>query len=121
MHEDASGRLNDGERWDVFRGIARGRRLSSAGYRVLAVLLEELSQDEWRPVKQQAIGRELGLFQQQVSRVIARELVGGGLIEEGPREGPGKVYRLRPVDAGVPRRPDLGSIQRSIGPVSGDG
>jgi DNA-binding MarR family transcriptional regulator len=60
----------------------------------------ELSVNEFRPIKQTAISRALGIAQQQVSKILD-SLCDEGLLERGESEGTANTYKVNPAYPGV--------------------
>ena len=61
--------------------------------RLLEVIAPELSDREYRPLKQVYLAHVLGTVQQQISRSL-NILVARGIIERGENAGPSGTYRI---------------------------
>lgn len=75
--------------------VAKDKALSGETLRIWMKLLSELEDDNYMQLQQCVIAEEMGINKTHVSRAF-RQLMEAGYLEEGPKSGRAKSYRVNP-------------------------
>lgn len=75
--------------------VAKDKALSGETLRIWMKLLSELEDDNYMQLQQTKISEEMGIQKTHVSRAF-RQLMEAGYLEEGPKSGRAKSYRVSP-------------------------
>jgi predicted transcriptional regulator len=75
--------------------VAMDKAISGEGLRIWMKLLAALEDENYMQLQQSTIAEQMGLQKTNVSRAF-RQLMEAGYLEEGPKSGRAKSYRVNP-------------------------